>query len=105
MKNENITKLTFDHWLGAEAICFAYKANATEIKRVAISREMLIKRVANSLDASHVSGESNDASENKFDEPIHKLLSYLVCGLPLPYIMLLKIAQDILEVADRHSLP
>ena len=85
---------------GAEAVrvCFA-GADAT-LKTIAISREMIIKRVANTLDGSHPSASASDA-DNIFDAPVHHLLRYIVGGLPLPYFLILKIAQDILAIAPK----
>ena len=62
---------------------------------------MFIKRMANTFDGSHPSiAKDEDNYNNKFDEPIRSLLHlHLMGGLPLPYFILLKIAQDILEIA------
>jgi hypothetical protein len=73
-----------------------------EYTKVTISREMVIKRVANTLEGSHASTSQAEEYGNSFDEPIHYLLRYAVGGLPLPYFILLKISQDLLYVADKY---
>jgi hypothetical protein len=40
-------------------------------------------------------------ADNAFDAPVHYLLKYKVGGLPLPYFVLLKIAQDILAIGGK----
>ncbi|MDP7152424.1 MAG: hypothetical protein QGI70_15825 [Paracoccaceae bacterium] len=104
LKHETIKQLRYEHWLGAEAVRMAYSRGQPELNRIAISREQIIKRVANTMDASHVANEQIQDSGNRFDEPIQKLLNYNVAGLPFPYFIILKIAQDILEVANRHLI-
>ena len=99
---ETVTRCTFVQWLGAEAVRVAYVNGKGDYEVIAISREMVVKRVANTLDGSHPSaaGEGGE-TDNTFDEPIHYLLKYQVGGLPLPYFILLKIAQDLLEIAPK----
>lgn len=99
-KQETIKSHTFTNWLGAEAVRCAYFNERGEYKQLAISREMLIKRVANTLDGSHHSNSEGDAVENKFDAPVRHLLGYGIGGLPLPYFILMKTAQDILNNSD-----
>lgn len=98
---EQITRCTYAHWLGAEAVRVSYVSSRGLLEVVAISREMIVKRVANTLDGSHPSAAGGGDADNVFDAPVHHLLQYKMGGLPLPYFILLKIAQDILEVAPR----
>lgn len=98
---EIVTRCTFMQWMGAEAVRVAYVNQNGMYEPVAISREMIIKRVANTLDGSHPSAAGGGDADNTFDPPIHHLLQYQVGGLPLPYFILIKVAQDILEVAPR----
>ena len=98
---ESVTCCTFIQWLGAEAVRVAYVNQQGSLEVVAISREMIIKRVANTLDGSHPSAAGGSDVDNVFDAPVHHLLKYQMGGLPLPYFILLKIAQDILEVAPK----
>ena len=59
------------------------------------------KRVANTLDGSHPSAGGGGDTDNVFDAPVQHLLKYQMGGLPLPYFILLKIAQDILDVSPK----
>lgn len=107
LDSEAVTRCTFMQWMGAEAVRVAYlnpKKNG-QYETVQISREMVIKRVANTLDGSHPSVAGGSDVDNTFDAPIHHLLQYQVGGVPLPYFILLKIAQDILEVSKRLLVP
>jgi hypothetical protein len=97
---ETVTRCTYVQWLGAEVVRVAYVNEKGNYEVVAISREMIVKRVANTLDGSHPSAAGGE-TDNTFDEPIHYLLKYQVGGLPLPYFILLKIAQDLLEIAPK----
>ena len=96
-----IKRCNFQEWLGAEAVRMSYFDAENKLCSFGISREMLVKRVANTLDGSHAS-VSEEGNENWFDEAVHHLLQFKVGGLPLPYFVLLKIAQDILKIAPKH---
>lgn len=97
MSSEEIKRLNYANWLGAEVVRVSFVNSEGKLQETAISREILIKRVANILDGSHPSVASQEELDNKFDEPIKHLLDYKVGGLSLPYFILLKIAQDIVE--------
>lgn len=96
-KQETIKAHTFVNWLGTEAVRCGYFDEKGEYKEYSISREMIIKRVANTLDGSHHSTLEGGERDNKFDAPVHRLLKYKVGGLPLPYFILMKISQDIIN--------
>ncbi|HEY0975694.1 MAG TPA: hypothetical protein VGE57_14495 [Solimonas sp.] len=100
MRSEEITRCNYIQWLGAEVARIAYKNEAGALTAVSISREQMIRRVANTMDGSHPSTGATPSS-NRFDEPIRKLLNYQLGGLPLPYFILLKVAQDIVALGDR----
>ena len=53
------------------------------------------------LDGSHPSVAGEADAVNVFDAPIHQFLKYRMGDLPLPYFILLKIAQDILAAAPK----
>ena len=95
-------RCNYPQWMGAEAVRLSYISQSGALKALTISREMIIKRVANTMDGSHPSaaGTLSDG-ENSFDEAVHHLLQYQMGGLPLPYFILLKVAQDILSIAPR----
>jgi hypothetical protein len=97
---EDQTRCNYAQWLGSEVVRVCYPVETGTLKVVSINREMIMKRVANTLDGSHPSAASEDnAGDNTFDDAVHHLLQYRVAGLPLPYFILLKIAQDILDIA------
>lgn len=102
LQAEDQTRCNYVQWLGSEAVRVCSPTEAGDLKTVTISREMIVKRVANTLDGSHPSaaGGSNEG-ENSFDAAVHHLLKYQMGGLPLPYFILLKIAQDILSIAPK----
>ena len=89
--------LSFTEWLASGI--YEVPSNDTKHPVLRISRESLIKRVANILGASHPLGsEQNDEQENKFDPyvlDLHKTV--LADGYPATYYQLLEIAKDILE--------
>ncbi|MCC8991449.1 MAG: hypothetical protein LM514_02410 [Streptococcus sp.] len=98
---EVVTRCTYMQWLASEAVRVSFIDPNGDLKTVAISREMIVKRVANTLDGSHPSVAGGADTDNQFDAPVHHLLQYKMGGLSLPYFILLKIAQDILDVAPR----
>ena len=99
---EDVTRCNYMQWMGAEAVRLSYPADDGTLKKLAITREMIVRRVANTLDGSHPSAAgTNEDKENSFDPAVHHLLQYQMGGLPLPYFILLKIAQDILATAPK----
>ncbi|MGI4835943.1 MAG: hypothetical protein ACRYFK_21020 [Janthinobacterium lividum] len=87
-------KVKFGVWVSATAIRINYLDTNNSLILYNISRESLIRRVANILGASHPEGgfEKSDA----LDAPIRMLMEFKLLGIPTPYVCLLKIAQDIL---------
>jgi hypothetical protein len=102
MQNSKVSSGNYLQWLGADAVIMSYTQADGTLKRVSISREMLVRRVANTLGGSHPSVEAgtNDF-ENSYDPAVHHLLGHNMGGLPLPYFILLKIAQDLLTIAPK----
>ncbi len=101
MSQETVSRCCYGPWLASEAVRLSFQRNGSgSLETVSISREMLVKRVANTLDGSHPSDAGGDI-DNTFDAPVHHLLKYKIGGLPLPYFILLKIAQDILHVSPK----
>ena len=96
---ESVSRCNYQQWLGAEAVRLCYRAENGSLQTVYMSREIVVKRVANALDGSHASAAAE--STNSYDVPVKHLLEHNIGGLPLPYFILLKIAQDILENAPR----
>lgn len=101
LEGETVTRCNYVQWLSSDAVRMCYLNSLNQMTALSLSREILIKRVANTLDGSHPSLATAGETDNKFDGPIHHLLKFQWGGVPLPYLVLLKIAQDILEVAPR----
>jgi transposase len=103
---ETVTRCKFMEWMSTEAVRLSYydSIKGTQVI-LAISRELMIKRVANTWDGSHPSVASDADIDNTFDAPIRHLLQFKVAGLPLPYYLLLKVARDILDVGQRLLYP
>lgn len=89
-----ITKVKYSYWLGSEAVRI-YSEEQNEL--ITIPRDIIIKRVANILDGSHASTENYNDKENRFDKYIKYLMEVNCGGLSMPYLVTLKIAQDILS--------
>jgi hypothetical protein len=94
-----VARCNYIGWLGAEVVRVSF-VNEGVLSVVAISRETMIKRVANALDGSHAS-LANRQSDKRFDPAVRHLLEYRVGGLALPYFILLKTAQDILSIGSK----
>lgn len=106
LSSENASPCNFIQWLGAEVVRVGFLSEDGTYQSKAIPREILIKRVANTLDGSHasVAPDTNSSEENSFDAPIKFLLQYRIGGVPVPYFILLKIAQDILDIGGKTGL-
>ncbi|MFA7268848.1 MAG: hypothetical protein WC073_05850 [Sterolibacterium sp.] len=91
------SKLSFSEWLASGV--YEVPSGEKDHPHLKISREILIKRVANILGASHPAGtEAAEAAENRFDPYVLDLHGVqLADGYPATYYQLLEIANDILE--------
>lgn len=92
----DIARCNFQNWMGAEVVRVALPGDPATA--TTISREMLIRRVANTLGASHPVGDS-DAKQ--IDAQIALMMRVRCAGLTLPYFLILKVAQDLLAVAPK----
>jgi hypothetical protein len=102
IKTFNTTKLSFTDWLGAEAVRVRFAQPGQSPKVFNVSRLQLIKRVANTLNASHHGAdEKKDERENRFDAPVRFMLEFVHSSLTVPYFILMKVAQDILETVPQ----
>jgi hypothetical protein len=92
------TGLTFSQWLGS-AVVRVTKDEAGQSLVRDISRDMLIKRVANFLGASHPFGlEASTEYENSFDPYIRELHDIEVAdGHRLTHYQFMEIAQTIVD--------
>ena len=90
-------KITFSEWLASGV----YKVPSSDSAHpeLFISREILIKRIANILGASHPQGtKQSEEAENKFDPYVKELhMLNIANGYPATYYQLLEIAKGILQ--------
>jgi hypothetical protein len=92
------TSLRYSEWLASGI--YEVPSQNTAHPELRISREILIKRVANILGASHPIGgtEELEEIENRFDPYILELHNIEIAdGYPATYYQLLEIAKDILN--------
>ena len=90
-----VSRCTFSQWMGAEVVRVTLVDDNAMLYSKSLSREQIVKRMANAFGGSHTWDESNDYS-NSSDFIVRELFNYEVCALPLPYLILLNIGQDIL---------
>ena len=95
--NVRASQHNYLQWLGSELVRLAYFNESGVYEVLTISRENLIRRVANAYNASHPLGDK-ETFENRFDPPIKWLMKFSWGGLPLPYLLLISISQDILDI-------
>lgn len=97
------TRGDFIQWLGSEVLRMRYASPSGGHVSVGISRETFIRRMANTFDASHPRVLSPSGTvTNSLDPALNFLMGLTVAGLPVPYFVLLKTAQDIVSTA--HDL-
>ena len=94
-------RCTFVQWLGADAVRFSFVGTDGRQVTNAFSRVDLVRCVANSMDGAHPAAASQ-ATQKPSDVALEFLMKHRVAGLPLPYFLLLKIAQDLLSVYERR---
>ena len=96
---EKPTNLTFSQWLASEVFYTTDKDN----RRIGITREILIKRIANLLGGSHPNGSENDTMEEKFfDHYVRELNSIKVAGdYPVTYYQLIEIAEIVVDKINK----
>ena len=96
---EKPTNLTFSQWLASEVIYTTDKDN----RRIGITRETLIKRIANLLGGSHPNGSENDTTEeNFFDHYVRELNSMRVAeDYPVTYYQLIEMAEIVVDKINK----
>jgi hypothetical protein len=87
----------FKEWLEKEAVLVSFRNSQGLIEERSISRNDLIRRTANILNGSHPAIANNGYWANVLDPAILYLAKVPVGKIPLLYLALLKISQDILE--------
>jgi len=104
LTGQDIQRRKFKQWLESECVKLSYINADNKLEFFTISLKTLIRRVSNNLTgASHplINSENFD-QENRFDAPIKYLFEYKVGGLPLPYFIILKAAQDIIGIFPKY---
>lgn len=98
--SETVTRVNYTQWLAGEAVKLSRRdEHGVLLPTLSISRHMFIKRVSNTMGASHPESDAGKTQYvNSFDAPIQALMRHKIADLPLPYFVLLKSAQDILEI-------
>lgn len=92
-KNVPIKTVSFSKYMESPAIYFQFSGHDPKH----ISNEELIKRIANEYEDSHAdSTDTNFELNNIFSEPVKNLMGYGCTQLPLPYFVLLHIANNII---------
>ena len=88
---------SFSNWLGTGII-----DSSIEGEKLQISRENIMRRVANILGASHSIGLNSEEKGNRFDKHINELHATKVKseGYPLTYYTLMDIAEDIVNAFE-----
>jgi len=90
------TSLTFSEWLGSEIL--VYVDPSANPPRMGISREVLVRRIANVLGPSHPAGtDIGMEHENPSDANIRGLERMSLLGIPAASILLLEMAQQIID--------
>lgn len=90
-------KLNFIDWIGAEVVRINFKQKSGKLELITIPRKILISRVANVYGGSHPFDDCREDQNNKYDKYIEYLFDFKFAGCPLPYFLLMKIAQDMLD--------
>lgn len=89
----------YQEWLSSEAVRVGVPTEKGNIQITPIPRDVLIRRVANKYQGSHSRlATDNWDGESKFDASVAYLMKFRWGGLPFPYFILLKVAQDILSI-------
>ncbi|MGR3176778.1 MAG: hypothetical protein ACUZ8E_01820 [Candidatus Anammoxibacter sp.] len=98
-KKALIEKVDFSKYMASPGINFNFSGHEPRH----ISNKDLIKRIANEYEASHAKlSDTNYDLNNVFSEPVKKLMKYGCAKLPLPYFVLLHIANNIIENIEGH---
>lgn len=101
-----ISRGNYVQWLGSEVVRISVPDINGHCAPLAISREGLIRRMANTFNASHPRDPAAvERNRHALDPAIEFMMKYAVAGLPVPYFILLKAAQDIIEVSPKLMPP
>lgn len=93
----DVKKVKFGSWLDGLGARVTFPLGSTSPFRLCdISREDMIKRVANVLGGSHPRGGRVILHDK--DAAVNQLMKYRLLHIPVPYMVLMKVAHDILQV-------
>jgi len=96
-----VTRCNYTNWLGSEIVRVSYVNDSASLVTSSLSREKIIKRMANAFGGSHAWNTSNDYA-NSSDRIVRELFKHQVMGIPLPYLILLNIGQCILKGFEKY---
>lgn len=101
--NEKVAVTNFTGWMNGEVARYCLTDDKGETVSVRLTREVVIRRVANSKDGSHPSIAKREEDDNSYDKHIDHLMKYRFGGLPLPYFILIHAGQTILGKYDLNE--
>ena len=100
-RGQGVKRCTFGQWLDSRTVVGVLPTERGLVS-FSLSREELIRRVANELEASHPEGMEVPPRAREASRATRYLLGHVVAGLPLPYLLLLKDAQELLEIGQKY---
>ena len=99
LRSSDLKRVGYQQWLDSEAVRVGMSSESGLIEVISIPRDVLIRRVANKYQGSHSRLVKDPwEGESKFDSCVAHLMQFRLGGLPLPYFILLKAANDILSI-------
>jgi hypothetical protein len=91
------SRYSFLDWMGTESVRMAAVNQSGTLEYFQVSRENLIRRLANTDGGSHPSGH-HPRPPDKDDIAIKVLFEMEVSGIPAPYYLILHTASEILQL-------
>ena len=101
LKNLRVKRGDLIQWLGSEIVRVANLDDNGMIQTTKLTREQLVRRMANAFGGSHPS-LGNDEYQHVNDLVIRSLFRHSILGLPLPYYLMLGVAQRLLKGLHPH---
>jgi hypothetical protein len=103
-RGDQMKRLTIVPWLGSEIVRGKYFIEAS-LHQFSLSRETLVRYVANEYEASHpLDPDRLQGSTDPNSKALGFLMRHQIFGIPLPYYALLSVSSAIIAVAKRHGL-
>lgn len=82
-------------WLQSDCVLLTMRNSDGELEKFNIPRQILIRRVGAGYGALHPKRTGGPVTDNRFDPPIKWLFDFHYGDIPLPYFILLGIAQEL----------